>query len=1129
MTTASGLDEQLPPTTTQTTTPALSPAQERLWFLEQLHPGQLTSNVAIALRLRGLLVPKALSQSLTEIVRRHEALRTNIHNRLGRPVSVIVPVQPLPVTTEHLGHLPADQCQVQARQIMEAEVRHPFTLDQGPLLRAKLLKFAPDDHLLILVAHRLAADPVSLGLLYREFINLYRACIEGQLDSPPDLPVSYPEFAFWQRGALENGAFEDQLTYWRQKLQGKLPGLDLPTDHARPSIQTYHQASEHFVLRPDIYPALQALAQCQGTPLSTVLLTALQALLHRTTNQEDILLGLLVPGRTRPETESMIGPLMNSLPLRTSITGETTFQALLAEVHRTETEARDNQELPFESLLQLMPLERDLGRSPLFQAACYFDDHPVSPANLPGLSIRPVRLRAAAALCDLIFTFSKQLHGVAGVVDFNPDLFEPATILRLIGNFQTLLAGVIANPERPIGQLPLLTKAERHQILVDWNRTSVEYPQSACIHQLFEQQAGRTPEAVALVYEDRQLTYRQLNEQADQLAGELRRSGVGPDVRVGICLNRCLEMVVGLYAVHKAGGAYVPLDPSYPAERLAFMLEDAQVPVLLTQSRLRETLPSTAAKIICIDALSANPAPNGNDGHVTHHDRAGNKVSTASVGPDNLAYVIYTSGSTGKPKGVMVRHRNVVNFFTGMDRAIGSEPGVWLALTSICFDISVLELFWTLTRGFKVILHADEAGAGRSQAAQKLRPPPTSQSHSISDQISRHAVTHIQCTPSLASMMVQDPRTKQALRHIRKFFVGGEPLPPALVKQLEGSGELFNMYGPTETTIWSTVHPVTRNSGSILIGRPIANTRIYILDRHLQPVSVGVPGELVIGGDGVVRGYLNRPELTAERFVPDHFSHGPEARLYRTGDLARYKPDGTIQFLGRLDHQVKLRGFRIELGEIAAALCRHADVKESTVSVWEAGPDDKRLVGYLVPKPGAQPQPQELRRFLKNKLPDYMVPSIFMSLESLPLTLNGKINSKALPVPQAAGSTPGPVHQPIQSAPEQAMADVWEDLLYVEQIGLEDNFFDLGGDSHLAAEAHARICERLGIHFPLLRFFEFPTLGALAKHLREEHPARFLPRKTRLRAERQRHALAMEKKNEESGPVSRYGPVCSIC
>jgi amino acid adenylation domain-containing protein len=560
----------------------------------------------------------------------------------------------------------------------------------------------------------------------------------------------------------------------------------------------------------------------------------------------------------------------------------------------------------------------------------------------------------------------------------------------MTGQLHIQLEGATTNPEQTIDRMPLLSEQERRRLLEEWNATDADFPKDKCVHELLEEQARKTPHAIALVHRNQQLTFEELNQRANQLAHELRRLGARPDVCVGICMFRSLELVIALYAIHKAGAVYLPIDPAYPSERLAFMIEDAQAPLLVTQRGLESIVPRGKARILCVDAASKD-----NGARETHDDRA-NLLRTAT--PENLAYVIYTSGSTGKPKGVMVRHRNVVNFFTGMDGVIGRQPGTWLALTSISFDISVLEIFWTLTRGFKVIIQEDDAATLR-----KFLPKGASSNSKdhfpIADQIRRHHVTHLQCTPSLAGLMLDDAGTRDALREVKTFLFGGEPLPPSLVERLDGGGEIINMYGPTETTVWSTSYRVTRNNGRICIGRPIANTQIYILDSSLKPVPVGVPGELFIGGDGVARGYLNRPELTAERFIPDPFRPDPAARIYRTGDLARYFEDGAIEFLGRLDHQVKIRGHRIELGEVETALQSQPGVKEGVVSVWNAGPNDTRLIGYFVPHPGANPQPTELRRALRAKLPEYMVPSILTKLEKFPLTPNGKIDRKALPVP----------------------------------------------------------------------------------------------------------------------------------
>lgn len=575
-------------------------------------------------------------------------------------------------------------------------------------------------------------------------------------------------------------------------------------------------------------------------------------------------------------------------------------------------------------------------------------------------------------------------------IDYNADLFKPESMERMAAQLQTMLENAARDPEQSIARLPILPDGEKKQLLVTWNDTRADYPATKCVHELIEEQGARIPNETAVVFEDKALTYAELDARSNALAAHLQELGVGPETRVGICVRRSLDMIVGLLGILKAGGAYVPLDPTYPKERLAFMLEDAQAPLLLTETSLRETVPAGTARVVCINEL----------------DLTRSVEPAKGVTADNLSYVIYTSGSTGKPKGVMVRHRNVVNFFTGMDGAIGSEPGVWLAVTSISFDISVLELFWTLSRGFKVVIQGEESAAEKD--------------YLIAPQIARHGVTHFQCTPSLMGMLLDDPKTTEALKGVRKFFFGGEALPAALVQRLNGYGEIFNMYGPTETTVWSTVHPVTREGG-ICIGRPIANTQIYILDKHQQPCAINVPGELYIGGDGVVRGYLNRPELTAERFVANPFSGEPGARMYRTGDLARYLADGHIEFLGRIDHQVKLRGFRIELGEIEAALREYPGVKDCVVTVWEAGPNDKRLVAYVVA--ANVPKAIELRKFLKQKLPEYMVPSMFVPLEALPLTPNGKIDRKALPKP---GTTPKPAEKRATTLPlTEPQREIW--------------------------------------------------------------------------------------------------------
>ncbi len=717
--------------------------------------------------------------------------------------------------------------------------------------------------------------------------------------------------------ALARDPRKETPDFWKQKLLGAT-NLDLPTDYPRTSAQRSRTDSYSWELG--------------GAPAETMV-AAFLCLLHRYTGQEDIVI------------HALMGELV---PLRCDISGQPTVNELMHRVSGCLREALDNSG----------------GYDASFRASVLFEVCDFQAVEAGGVRFQTELLPGESSTYDL----SLRIEGPCGIFRYNPGLFTLDTIQRIAGHLQSVLRAIQGDATQLIARLPLLSDDEHRMMIQGWNKTQTEYPRTECIHDLFAGQARRTPEAVAVTFENRSLTYRELDIWSNQIAKGLQREGVGPGTRVGVCINRGLEMMVALLAIHKAGGAYVPMDPAYPQERIAFMMEDAQSPLLITERELAKQFPD--AKLFFVDPLDPNGSATGLSSQVT---------------PEDLAYVIYTSGSTGKPKGVMVRHRNVVNFFTGMDTSIGSEPGVWLAVTSISFDISVLELFWTITRGFKVVIQADERRA--------------SAGYTLAEQIKQHEVTHFQCTPSLVLMMLEDPNTDAALRSVKKLFFGGEPMPPALVQRLQGFGEIFNMYGPTETTIWSTVHPVTRSGGKITIGRPIANTAIYILDRNLQPCPIGVPGELYIAGEGVVCGYLNRPELTAERFIRNPFGHNPDDRMYRTGDLARFRHDGEIEFLGRVDHQVKLRGYRIELGEIEAALRQHLSVKESVVSVWEAAANDKRLVGYVLPQAGVKPEAVELRRFLRQKLPDYMVPSLFVTLEAMPLTPNGKIDRKALPKP----------------------------------------------------------------------------------------------------------------------------------
>jgi natural product biosynthesis luciferase-like monooxygenase protein/amino acid adenylation domain-containing protein len=1410
----------------------LSFAQERLWFMEHLEPGQAFNNIPFAIRLEGTLNTPALERAIAEIIRRHKSVRTAFDKVGGRPVGVVVCEAAVSISTVDLRQMTASEREASANRRMFEEARRPFHLAEGPLLRVKLIRLADEEHLLLLTMHHIICDGWSMGIFNRELSALYQALSNGKPSPLPELPFEYTAFASWQRERLQGGALEEQLNFWKKQLRGAATVLDLPTDRPRPPTQTYRGATHRFALPPNLTAQLRQLSRKEDVTLFMLLLSAFQALLHHYTGQEDILIGSPIAGRTRVETENLIGLFLNSLVLRGDLTGNPTFRELLRRNRRVTLDAYAHQELPFERLVDALQPERDLSRAPFFQVMLVLQNEPLHPLELAGLKLTVLPTQSGTAKFDLTLSLEEIAGGLSGFIEYNTDLFEAETMERLLGNYQSLLEGVAANVELRLSELPLLTEIERQKILIGWNETSTDFAQDKCVHQIFEEQVERTPEAVAVVFEDEALTYRELHDRANQLGIELQKLGVGTETRVGVCMKRSLDMIAGLLAILKAGGCYVPLDPTYPKERLAFMLEDAQVPVLLTQVKLQSELrlENPGLKVLCVDAPRPN-LPSANHG---------TPLQTL-VKSENLAYVMYTSGSTGRPKGVMVTHRNVVNFFVGIDKVLGTQPGVWLAVTSISFDISVLELFWTLARGFKVIIQSDddriqtptpgretagknmdfsllyfanEAGnvhtdkyrlliegakfadehgfaavwtperhfhafgalfpnasvtsaavamvtkriqiragsvvlplhhplriaeewsvvdnlsngrvaisfasgwhdrdfafapdnyekrkeimfdgietvrklwrgepvicrtgvgaeaeirtfprpvqkelpvwitaAGNPETFRKAgelganllthllgqsleelatkiriyraarmehcdgegkvalmlhtfvgkdldsvretvrnpfcdylkssrdllkslgsdgsgdgmdlknvperdldalaqrafdryfarcgflgtpescRPlidqlksigvdevaclldfgvdhdlvidslpeldrlrkmsntPAASNGHSrsVPEQILFHGVTHMQCTPSLAKTLILAPEALPAMRQIDKFLVGGEALPVALAKRLRESmpGEIINMYGPTETTVWSTHHRLHEIPDAIPIGRPIANTEIYLVDKHLRPVPIGVAGEILIGGEGVARGYLNRPELTEEKFIHHPFRANAKARLYRTGDLGRFRADGTIEFLGRLDHQVKIRGHRIELGEIELAIGRHPAVREVVVVAREDTTNEKRLVAYVVAASSTKPTASELRRFTQDKLPEAMTPSVFVFLDALPLTPNGKANRQALPAPENHRPELETAYVAPRTGLEKTIAEVWRELLGVQEVGLHDNFFDLGGNSLLIVQAQARLGEALGRKLAVVKLFQYPTIHALAGFLDHSQP-----------------------------------------
>jgi len=1047
----------------------LSFGQEQLWVIDQLAPGSPVYNIVEYLRLRGPLDAAALERALNAVVRRHEALRTTFRaaEADGRPVQVIAPVLAVPLRVVDLGDFSADAREAVAQEHASAEARRPFDFGRGPLLRATLLRLDAGAHALVLVVHHIVADGWSMGLLIRELVACYAAAMGGGVDGAeapsalPALPMQYTDFACGQRERLRGEAVADDLAYWTGQLAGMPDSLDLPADRPRPPVQTFRGAWYEFALPTEIYAAIVRLSQKERVTPFMALLAAFQALLHRYTGRDDIVVGSPVAGRTRTETEGLIGLFMGMLVLRGDLAGDPTFRELLGRARDVALDAYAHQDVPFEHLVEELRPPRDPSRNPLFQVMFVLQNMPAPPNNMAGVDLRREEVHTGTAKFDLslILIPEPEGEGLRGLLEYNTDLFEEATIARMAEHIRTLLDGIAADPDRRLSELPLLTEAERHQVLVDWNSTAAPIPQ-ATLPELFAAQAARTPDAVAVTCADEELTYAALDHRADRLARRLRELGVGPDVLVGLYVERSPEMVVGLLGILKAGGAYVPLDPSFPAERLAFMAADAALPVLVTQATLMGQLPAHEARVVLLDEPDA-----ADGGDLAVAEGAVDVAGGATL--DDLAYVLYTSGSTGRPKGVQIPHRALVNFLASMGRAPGlTAADTLLAVTTLSFDIAGLEIYLPLITGARLVV------AGRDVAMDGA---------ALAETLARTGATVMQATPATWRLLLDagwqgDPRLK--------VLCGGEALPGELAARLRPRvGALWNMYGPTETTIWSTLQEVAEPADAagevVPIGRPIANTQTYVLDAHMRPVPVGVPGELYIGGAGLACGYLGRPALTAERFVPDPFDPDPGARLYKTGDLARHRPDGALEYLGRLDNQVKMRGYRIELGEVEAALAAHPAVRQAVVTAREDTPGDARLVAYVV---GDAPA-EGLRALLRARLPAYMVPSAFVALEGFPLTPNGKVDRRALPAPDAAPPADADAYVVPRTPTEREVAAVWAEVLKVARVGAEDDFFALGGHSLLATQVVARLRAAHGPAVSLRTLFDAPTVALLAAAL----------------------------------------------
>lgn len=1051
----------------------LTEAQQEMWGAVQMgREASCSYNQRYAVRLRGNLDVDALRSAIQRLLDRHEALRVTFSP--DGDWQSVVPAMAVEVPLVDLSTRPAEVRDREVAGLLEQEGDEPFDLVSGPLLRARVVKEATDCHLLVLTVHHIVCDGWSAGILLRDLGALYGAARRASGAEPPET-AQYSEHVRRQSDQLNGSEAKAAEAYWLGQLAGPVPVLELPLDRPRPQLKTYAGSQENLTIGASLYRDLKRVGARHGATLYVTVLATWQALFHRLTGQTDFVLGIPVAGQAVLDNENLVGHFVNTLPLRSRIEPDAPFAQHLRAVRQGLLEAYEHQTLTFGSLVRKLQSPRDLSRTPLVAVLFNLDKVGAQP-QFDGLAVEVLIPPKRFVNFELDLNLVDTGECLVAECSYNTDLFEPRTIRRWLGHFQVLLEGVVADPERRLWELPLLTGPEREQLLVEWNDTASAALGEERVHRLFEAQVDRTPDVVALAFQGTSLSYRELDRRANQMAWHLRALGVGPEAPVGLCLTRSPDMVVALLGILKAGAAYLPLDPSYPLERLTFMVQDARPSVIVADS------PALASHdggptVLRLDA--------GGDREAIA--RQPSDRPDAPVAADDLAYVIYTSGSTGRPKGVMLEHRNVANLFVGMDAWVGTGPGVWLALTSLSFDISVVELLWTLARGFTVVLHPGVGAAAPLAAGEGgVGTGADGSADSVAEQIVRYGVTHVQCTPSLARMLAQDPESLRALHSLRTLLVGGEALAPDLASLLirHASVELLNMYGPTETTVWSAVHRVQAADGPIPIGRPVANTELYVLDPHQQPAPVGVAGELYIGGAGVARGYLHRAELTAERFLPDPFSSTPAARMYRTGDLARWLPDGTVDFLGRVDHQLKIRGHRVEPGEIEARLLEHPGVREAVVIAREGSAGDVRLVGYVVPRAGATLAGDAVRDHLKQRLPDVMVPTHLVVLEALPLTPNGKVDRKALPPPELAG--PGRPHAPVRprTRSEEIVAATWAAALGLGAVGVDDNFFDLGGHSIAAAQIMARLRQAFAVEVPLRALFEAPTVAGLT-HLLE--------------------------------------------
>ena len=1095
------------PSTPRTDKLPLSFAQQRLWFLEQLQPGSSTYHIPTAVRLTGFLNVQVLEQVLNTIIERHEILRTNFQTVEEELFQVIASSREFVLNPINLRQLEKEEQETKVKQIAIEEAQKPFDLEQDLLLRISLLELNDTEYVILLTMHHIISDGWSMEVLVKEIATLYAAFSQGLPSPLKPLPIQYADFAVWQREWLQGKVLETQLGYWKQQLGVTLPVIQLPTDFPRSRVQTFRGATVSFNLPLELSDKLKAIASSQEATLFMTLLASFKVLLYRYTGQADIVIGSPIANRNRAELEGLIGFFVNTLVLRTSLAENPTFQELLQRVRQVTWDAYDRQDLPFEKLVEELHPERDLSYNPLFQIKFRLENPPTEKLEIPGLTLSSLGQINPSAKLDLSLDMYETPNGLVGGFEYNKDLFAETTIERMVEHFCTLLEGIANQPTKTIGDLPLLTPREKQQILVEWNQTQKEFSQDLCFHQLFEAQVEKTPDAVAIIYNNEQITYQELNSRSNQLAHYLQTLGVAPEARIGICIQRSPAIIIAMLAVHKAGGAYIPLDPAYPPERLTFMVKDAQISLLLTHSETQE---------IANSIVSDSPSPKlerGDKGlinldtfwqeNINDSPQQNYQNPTSEVTTDNLAYLIYTSGSTGKPKGVLIPHQGLTNLTEDKIRVCDVQPdSCVLQFFSFSFDASIPEIIMALGCGAKLCL----------APLEDLLPGPP-----LLKLLLDKEITHITITPSaLSTLPVEE------LPALKMILVGGEAPSPELITKWSQGRRFINAYGPTEVTVNASmvicgnghpINPVLRSS---------TNKQLYILDSNLQPLPVGVLGELHIAGVGLARGYLNRPDLTAEKFIPNSLfiSRGveggeeaggaeeeensenllsssssstpsissassplPSSKLYKTGDLACYLADGSIKLFGRIDNQVKIRGFRIEIGEIEGLLNQNPEIQTSIVIVREDNPGDKRLVAYIIPEGKNQaPTSSELRRSLKEKLADYMVPAAFVILDALPLTPNGKVDMRSLPIPDWSGNAEAKFVAP-RTPTEEKLVKIFTSVLELESVGVEDDFFELGGHSLLATKLIAQLIKIFDVEITVIDLFEAPTITELAQRV----------------------------------------------